>query len=88
MESVVNWQVVNHLERNCLLSQRQFGFRQGLGTSDLLTALHHQWSSTVSQGGSVEVLAVDMLVLLTGCLTWSCRQAQGLGNNWTPFGVD
>lgn len=60
MESVVNNQLVNHMERNQLFSHRQFGFRRGLGTSDLLTALHHEWMTVLGQGGLARVLAVDI----------------------------
>ena len=59
-ESIVNQQLVNYLEKHNLLSGSQFGFRRGLGTSDLLTALHHQWVSTIGTGGTVRVLAIDI----------------------------
>ena len=39
---------------------RQFGFRRGLGLSDLLTGLPHKWSVTSGLGGSVDVLAADL----------------------------
>ena len=42
------------------LSPTQFGFRAGLGTADLLLALHHEWSGNTNQGGLVRVLAVDI----------------------------
>ena len=35
-------------------------FDRGLGTADLLTALHHEWATTVSRGGLVRVLAIDI----------------------------
>ena len=60
MESIINRQLMNFLEGQNLLSPRQFGFRRGLGPSDLLTGQHHKWSATSGLGGSVEVLAVDI----------------------------
>ena len=60
MEQIVNNQIVNHLERNHLLSPAQFGFRRGLGTVDLLTILHHDWASETGSGGCADVLAVDI----------------------------
>jgi len=60
MESLINNQLVNYLERHNLLSPRQYGFRRGLGTADLLTALQHEWVTTVGQGGCVHVLAADI----------------------------
>lgn len=59
-ESVVNNQLVNYLEKHQLLSSNQYGFRRGLGTSDLLTVLHNQWVNIVGRGGSVRALAVDI----------------------------
>ena len=60
METIINKQLMNHLDRHELLTTRQFGFRKGLGTADLLTALHHERATTVSHGGLVRVLAIDI----------------------------
>ena len=51
---------VNFLEKEGILSQNQFGFRRGLGTANLLTSLHHEWSSAAALGGAVQILAVDI----------------------------
>ena len=58
-ESIVNNQIINYLEKPQLLSPNQFGFRRGVGTSDLLTALHCQWVENVALGGQV-TLAIDI----------------------------
>ena len=60
MESVVNRQLINHLEYHHLLSTRQYGFRCGLGTADLLTAPQHEWAQASGSGGRAHVLAVDI----------------------------
>ena len=60
MEGIINRQLVNHLETHQLFSSSQFGFRRGLGTSDLLTALQHSWATTLAGGGLVHALAVDI----------------------------
>eukprot|EP00117_Sycon_ciliatum_P005506 scpid34343/ scgid6119/ RNA-directed DNA polymerase from mobile element jockey; Reverse transcriptase len=60
MESIVNRSLSNFLKKNDILSHRQFGFRTGLGTSDLLIALQHEWSLAAASGGLVRVLAVDI----------------------------
>eukprot|EP00117_Sycon_ciliatum_P044885 scpid97792/ scgid32318/ len=60
MESIINRALSNFLEKNSILSSRQFGFRAGLGTSDLLIALQHEWHQTAAQRGLVRVLAVDI----------------------------
>lgn len=59
-ESIVNHQLVSSLEKHTLLSSHQFGFRRGLGTSDLLTALHHQWATAAGLESTVRMLAVDI----------------------------
>ena len=60
METIINKQLMNHLDRHELLITRQFGFRKRLGTADLLTVLHHEWVTTVSRGRLVRVLAIDI----------------------------
>lgn len=60
METIVNLQLVNFLERNKVLPSSQFGFRRRRGTADLLTALQHEWVQTVAGGGCVPVVAVDI----------------------------
>ena len=60
METITNRQIMNFLESNSILSTRQFGFRRGLGTSDLLTKLHGEWSRAAGSGGFAHVLAIDI----------------------------
>ena len=60
MEVIVNRSLMGFLEQNYILPTNQYGFRQGLGTQDLLTPLHHRWSTVSAQGGAVRVVAVDI----------------------------
>ena len=60
METIINRQIVNHLERHMVLSPRQFGFRRGLGTADLFTAFHHERSGIVGRNGIARLVAVDI----------------------------
>ena len=60
MEAVVNKAIMKFFENQKILSAHQFGFRPGLGTADLLTRLHHEWSLTAGLGGAVRILAVDI----------------------------
>ena len=60
MEKIVNTAIINHLEHEKALSIHQYGFRQGLSTSDLLTSLNHSWVSEVNRGGAVRVLAANI----------------------------
>lgn len=39
------------LERNNLPALQEFGFRRGLGATDLLTKMHHEWPGAVNNGG-------------------------------------
>ena len=41
MGRITSKSLTNFLEKHLVLSNRQFGFRSGLGTSDLLVSLHH-----------------------------------------------
>ena len=60
MESIVNRQLLNFLESRGVLSPRQFGFRKGLSTTDLLMKLYHEWAAAAASGGSAHVLAIDI----------------------------
>ena len=60
MEAIVNCQLVSFLDRHHLLPDSQYGFRQGRGTADVLTAVQHEWTQTIANGGTVPVVAVDI----------------------------
>ncbi|XP_065195441.1 uncharacterized protein LOC135826763 [Sycon ciliatum] len=60
MEAIINRSLMGFLERQRILTANQYGFRSGLGTQDLLTLLHHRWSTVAAGGGAVRVVAVDI----------------------------
>ena len=60
MEGIVNLTIMNFLDRHNVLSAKQYGFRRRLGTADVLTLLHQQWSRAAGSGGSARVLAIDI----------------------------
>ena len=60
IESIINSQIMNHLERYGLLSPNQFGFRRRIGAADLLTSLHHEWVNAVGSGETAHILAIDI----------------------------
>ena len=60
MEAIINRSLMGFLERRHILTTNQYGFRSGLGTQDLLTLLHHRWSTVATGGGAVRVVAVDI----------------------------
>ncbi len=43
-----------------LLSDRQYGFRKGRSTGDLLAFLSNSWSSSLSSFGETFAVALDM----------------------------
>ena len=60
METIVNPCIINFFSKHIVISSRQYGFRKALGTSDLLTILRNDWSSTAASGSVVHVLAIDI----------------------------
>ena len=60
METAFNHAVINFLGKNLILSNKQYGFRQGMSTQDILTLLCHRWHTTSARGGLTRVIAVDV----------------------------
>lgn len=60
LETVVASRVTRHLERHHLLSNRQFGFRQGRSAADLHLLLSTEWSGALDQGKTTAVVALDI----------------------------
>ena len=58
MEANVKLQLVSFLDRHNLITNSQYGFRQGCGMANVLTALQHEWTQTVANGGTVPVVAI------------------------------
>ena len=59
-ESILNSHFLNHLEKNLLLSDHQYGFRKARSTGDLLSYLTHLWSSSLRDFGESFVVALDI----------------------------
>ena len=60
MEAIINRSLTNFLESNNILSRRQYGFRRGLSTQDVLTLLSHRWHTAAVVGGATRIIAVDI----------------------------
>ena len=56
MESMVNHHLVRYLESNNLLNDRQYGFRKGRSTGDLMAFLSEQWSRSIHRLGESKVV--------------------------------
>ncbi|XP_045117635.1 uncharacterized protein LOC123508165 [Portunus trituberculatus] len=60
LETIVASRVTQHLERHHLLSNRQFGFRQGRSAADLHLLLSTKWSEALDRGKATAVVALDI----------------------------
>ncbi len=59
-ESILNRKLLKHLSASDLLSDRQYGFRKGRSTDDLLAFLTDSWSSSLSRSGETFAVALDI----------------------------
>ena len=59
-ESILNKKILKHLSLHNLLSDRQYGFRQGRSTGDLLAFLTKSWSSSFRDFGETFAVALDI----------------------------
>ncbi len=59
-ESILNRRLLRHLSTSDLLSDRQYGFRKGRSTGDLLAFLTDSWSSSLSRFSETFAVAVDI----------------------------
>ena len=69
MEAVVNQQLQKFLLKNNLISHRQFGFRPGHSTADLLNILGQTWNNFLDKSEEVCVIALD----IQGAFIWHHR---------------
>lgn len=60
LERIVNKQLMRYLEDHDLLNDRQYGFRQGRSTGDLLVYLTHRWASTIESQGEALAVSLDV----------------------------
>ncbi|XP_050710739.1 uncharacterized protein LOC126995293 [Eriocheir sinensis] len=59
-ESILNRKIQKHFSTSDLLSDRQYGFRKGRSTGDLLAFLTDSWSSSLSRFGETFAIALDI----------------------------
>ncbi|XP_033113174.1 uncharacterized protein LOC117113836 [Anneissia japonica] len=60
MEAAVHTPFQNYLIVNKLISCRQFGFRPGHSTSDLLTILSKKWNTALFSGHEMCAIKIDI----------------------------
>ena len=59
-ERLIAAEVTRFLDENFLLSNRQFGFRGGRSTSDLMLQLSSGWQKSLDEGEDTVVIALDI----------------------------
>ena len=59
-EIILNHHIVKHLEKNNLLNDKQYGFRQERSTVDLLCLLTHTLLKTTDNHGETHTIALDI----------------------------
>ena len=59
METIINKQLLSHLERNSLLSDHQFGFRLEHFTADLFCHVTDNMYQSLEEHGETNVVAAD-----------------------------
>ena len=59
-ECVINERVLDHLVKNNLLSDVQYGFRSSRSTADVLTVITHRISEAIAKGNHTRVIALDI----------------------------
>jgi hypothetical protein len=60
LESLVNRQLIQHLEKNQLLSDTQYGFRSKRSTADLLSLATEVWLKSLDEYGESRVVSLDI----------------------------
>ena len=59
-ECVINERVLDHLVKNNLLSDVQYGFRSSRSTADVLTVITHRISEAIAKGNHTRLIALDI----------------------------
>ena len=60
MEKYINESILNFLESNNIISDRQYGFRKHRSTADMLAYVSHIWSQAVEKHGESQLVALDI----------------------------
>ncbi|XP_047997328.1 uncharacterized protein LOC125234949 [Leguminivora glycinivorella] len=60
MERVLNGKLLTYLETNDLLSDRQYGFRRGRSTGDLLAYVTHRCGEAIERNGEALAVSLDI----------------------------
>ena len=59
-EKLVNYKIVDHLEKSGLFSDFQYGFRSSRSTADLLTVVSDRIARAFNRSGAIQAVALDI----------------------------
>ena len=59
MESIIRDQIMKHMKRNNLFSNKQFGFLDGRSTVLQLLIVLDKWTRTIDEGESIDCIYCD-----------------------------
>nr|CAI5837953.1 unnamed protein product [Callosobruchus analis] len=60
METVINTQVLNHMDNNNIIHDRQYGFRKHRSTGDLLAYVTNMWNRAIENHGESRAVELDI----------------------------
>lgn len=60
MERIINSEILKYLEHHRLIHDRQYGFRRGRSTADLLSYVTQIWNSALQSYGETSIVALDI----------------------------
>lgn len=61
LEKLVRNSIVNHMDKNNLLSSKQFGFISGRSTQLQLLNVLEDWTAIIDNGGEIDVIYMDFM---------------------------
>jgi len=61
LEKIIRDSLINHFKRNCLLSDKQFGFLPGWSTTIQLIQVMEDWTKYLDRGNAVDVVYMDFM---------------------------
>lgn len=61
LEKLVRNSIVNHMDKNNLLSNKQFGFINGRSTQLQLLMVLEEWTKIIDNGGQLDVIYMDFM---------------------------
>ena len=86
-EKLVNNRIVDHLEKCCLFSDFQYGFRSSRSTADLLTVVFDRIPRAFNRSGATRAVALDISKALDRVWLAGLHKLKGYGISGQIFGL-